>query len=421
MKKRVFTILITLVVTIMCAFSFVGCGSVSETPSGSTGENIGSSEEDGENTDNANDANSSENTDSTHTHKYITTVVAPTCVDKGYTLHACDCGDEYKDNYTDPTGNHNFEDYICTVCGEIDPTAPVTDGLEYTPIKENGVTVAYSVSKGDAGNSKFIKIPSEYQRCPVTTIKREGFMGCSSLVRIEIPNSVTDIGDLAFYFCSSLTNIELPNSVKSIAEFAFNSCSSLTSIEIPNGVTSIGDGVFSGCSSLTSIYIPNSVTSLASDAFLDCGSLASINVESGNSIYHSNGNCIIESATKTLILGCKTSVIPTDGSVTSIGTYAFEGCTGLISIAIPSCVTSIGQGAFFYCNSLASITIPSSVTRIRESAFSDCSSLTNVIFKNTNNWQAGNTQISSSDLDNEATAAEYLREIYKSSIWTRIE
>ena len=134
-------------------------------------------------------------------------------------------------------------------------------------------------------------------------------------------------------------------------------------------MTSIGRGAFSDCNGLTSVTIGSSVTIIANSAFYYCSGLTNIIVDEGNTKYHSVENCLIETATKTLILGCKTSVIPTDGSVTSIGDSAFRGCSGLTSITIPDSVTSIGWGAFWYCTDLTNITIPDSVTSIGESAF----------------------------------------------------
>ena len=65
-------------------------------------------------------------------------------------------------------------------------------------------------------------------------------------------------------------------------------------------------------------------------------------------------------------------------SVTSIGSFAFSGCSGLTSLTLPSSVTSIGESAFRGCSSLASLTLPSSVTSIGKSAFSGCSGLTSI-------------------------------------------
>ena len=226
----------------------------------------------------------------------------------------------------------------------------------------------------------------------VTSIGRSAFNGCHRLTSITIPDSVTSIGDSAFQYCSSLVYNEYDNAkylgnaenpyvvlmyakdttitsclihvnVKVVGEDAFRGCRSLTSITIPDGVTSIGGSAFSGCSSLTSVTIPDSVTSIGESAFENCTSLTSITVESGNPVYHSSGNCIIETASKTLVVGCKNSTIPTDGSVTSIGGSAFSGCSSLTSITIPDSVTSIGAHAFSGCTSLTSITFEGTVAQ----------------------------------------------------------
>ncbi len=140
-------------------------------------------------------------------------------------------------------------------------------------------------------------------------------------------------------------------------------------------MTSIGDYVFADCSGLTSVEIPNSVTSIGSSAFEGCSSLTSIKVAENNTIYDSRENCnaIIETASNTLITGCMNTVIPY--SVTSIGDFAFDGCSSLTSIEIPNSVTSIGDYAFNNCSSLTSVEIPNSVNHISYAAFSHCSGL----------------------------------------------
>ena len=216
----------------------------------------------------------------------------------------------------------------------------------------------------------------------VTSIGEFAFYDCESLTTITIPDSVTSIGNNAFSACYGLKSITIPNSVTSIGNKAFLACSRLTSITIPNSVTSIGRDAFYGCSRLTSITIPNSVTSIGEHAFYGCKSLTSIIVEKGNKKYDSRENCnaIIETATNTLISGCKNTIIP--NSVTSIGESAFVYCSSLTSITIPVGVTSIGDWAFNNCSSLTSITIYNSVTSIGDSAFSWCSGLTSITIPN---------------------------------------
>ena len=97
-----------------------------------------------------------------------------------------------------------------------------------------------------------------------------------SVTEIVIPNSVTGIGLGAFQYCSNLTSITIPEGVTRIESSAFEYCSNLTSIIVPEGVTSIGMYAFNRCSSLTNIEIPVSVTSIGTFAFYNCSNLKNI-------------------------------------------------------------------------------------------------------------------------------------------------
>ena len=161
----------------------------------------------------------------------------------------------------------------------------------------------------------------------------------------------------------------------------YDSRSRVKSAVIAEGVTSIGDSAFCNCTSLTSVTIPNSVTSIGDGAFASCTSLTGIRVTEGNSHYSSDASGVLFNKDKTTLVQCPGAfsgsyAIP--DSVTSIGKFAFEGCTSLTSVTIPNSVTSIGSDAFQGCTSLTSVTIPDSVTSIGGWAFYYCTSLTSV-------------------------------------------
>ena len=301
--------------------------------------------------------------------------------DNTHHWHAATCGHDLMEDYAE----HVFEKGVCTTCG---CTQPVTEGLEYTLINND---TEYEVSGIGTATGSEIFIPSTHNGLPVTSIGTDAFYGSVWIKSVFIPDSVTSIGNVAFAYCYSLTSIVIPDSVTSIGDGAFSSCHNLASIVIPDSVTSIGSYAFEYCEGLTSIVIPSSVTSIGDSVFDSSDNLASITVAEGNSVYHSAGNCLIETASKTLIAGCKTSVIPADGSVTVIGEDAFSYCDGLTSIVIPDSITSIGSYAFSNCNNLTSVTIGSGVQSIDSSAFSYCYKLVEVYNKSALSITAGGT------------------------------
>lgn len=136
---------------------------------------------------------------------------------------------------------------------------------------------------------------------------------------------------------------------------------------IPDEVRMISYYAFENCVSVKAIVIPKTVFYVERAAFLWCTELESIVVEVGNPVYHSAGNCLIETSANVLVAGCKTSVIP---SITgTIGPFAFYNCVGLTEIEIPESVSFIRQFAFCRCTSLVSIRIPWNVREIENFAF----------------------------------------------------
>ena len=299
-----------------------------------------------------------------------------------------------------------------------------------TVIVENSITSIGGEAFRDCTSLTSVTIPNS-----VTSIGWGAFDGCTSLTNITIPNSVTSIdhsvfsntayyndksnwdkgvlylsnclidtndnfnsitdyaikdgtriiADSAFEYCRSLTSVIIPDSVTSIGNYAFDGCTSLAGVTVGNGVTSIGAFAFYDCTSLENITIPSSVTSIGDLTFSGCASLLSIEVSNGNRNYSSTDGVLFNKNKTELItypLGKPDSEYAIPNSVTSVDSYAFDGCTSLTSIIIPNSVTSISLCAFRYCTSLTSVTIPDGVTDISERAFSNCKSLTNVTIGN---------------------------------------
>lgn len=219
-------------------------------------------------------------------------------------------------------------------------------------------TVNYS------GAATHVEISSYYQGKPVKKIA--GFRESLTLESITIPNTIEVIEEYCFYGCVSLASIVIPDSVTVIDSFAFYGCSNLKSLTIGKGLKSIGSYAFED-TEITDLYLND----LASWLNVEFDFLSSHPFDGYSS---SKRNLYITGKLTTNL------IIP-DG-VTSIGSDAFNNCTGITSVSIPDSVASIGSGAFSGCDNLTSVSIGSGVTSIGMYAFYDCENLTNVNIPN---------------------------------------
>ena len=230
----------------------------------------------------------------------------------------------------------------------------------------------------------------------ITEINGDAFASCTTLESVVIPNGVKEIDYEAFNKCTNLKTVILPNTLEEISDDAFNNCTNLKDLKLPNSLEWIGENTFYNCG-LTTLIIPDRVSRIEPTAFGNCTSLTKVIIKSKKIDYLAND--VFDGCNDSIFTGDDNALYLSDGTnpyhilykakSTNITSYsinkntkiigsAFDGCTGLTSITIPSSVTSIGGSAFYGCTGLESITIPSSVTSIGESAFSGCTGLTSI-------------------------------------------
>ncbi len=326
----------------------------------------------------------------------------PTCTATGRQVKKCTvCGDVWGYETAPALGHDYDEEGICTRC-KYDPLEYEDFGETkcqivrckkdttevYIPRTRNGKTVVgikdepYYAYFGENNES------SSYEGGVFSSSKNT-----LTSVTFAEGSQITTIPKEAFYGCYKLTTINLP-ALTTIGARAFYGCSKLAEVDLYEGLLSTGDEAFYDCASLTSIHIPASLTELGRDSknemsnpFAGCSGLTEITVAEGNPRYHSAGNCVIETtktSTKTLIVGCATSVIPSDGSVTKIGNRAFV-CCRITSLHIPASINEIGEDAFHRCTSFTEITVAEGNTKYSASGNCLIEKDTNTLILGSNN------------------------------------
>lgn len=227
------------------------------------------------------------------------------------------------------------------------------------------LTISGSGQMGDFGTSWSFGKPWNYALADKESIAVTESR--NKITEIEIAAGITAIGAHAFEGYEKISKIELPDSVTELGEYAFNHCSGVTSVRLSNNLTEIKATALSDLGT-TSITLPDSLLYIRGKAF----SLSNGSGLKGDLTIPDNVQSIGEDAfvnnhglTGNLTIG---------KSVKEIGRGAFSSCNFTGKLSVPGSVTKIGEKAFM-SNKFTSIQIANGVTSIGEYAFSGCTSV----------------------------------------------
>ena len=244
------------------------------------------------------------------------------------------------------------------------PELPASDFIYELSDDGSGVKIAQY-----KGQSLVCRIPEKIDGMPVVEISGGAFSK-KGLTTVIMPDTIVTIGDMLFASLNNLETVKLSSSLKTIPITTFVGCKSLKKLTIPNSVTEIEDGAFRD-SGLETIYIPDSVTEIGSGAFRKCSALQSVRLSPS-----------MKGISREMFAGCKSlSTLDIPRGITEIKDYAFSYCSSLSSLTIPDSVTKLSEYAFA-SSGFVSIEIPDSVTEFKCS-FIQCDYLTTLRLPNT--------------------------------------
>ncbi|MEG1835492.1 MAG: leucine-rich repeat protein [Oscillospiraceae bacterium] len=195
----------------------------------------------------------------------------------------------------------------------------------------------------------------------IVRIENETFKGCTGLQTIDIPESVTTIGQEAFNNCTSLANITMGNALESIGYQAFSNTAWYNAQ--PDGQAVLSNWLVSYKGDMpanTEVFIGYPIKGIADKAFANCYGMTKVEIRPGNTIIIGAGS----------FLNCTgITKVNMHVGVTSIGKSAFAGCSGITSVIITKKVEYIGDDAFLNCPNLSKVDVSYSVVNIGEHAF----------------------------------------------------
>ena len=284
----------------------------------------------------------------------------------GTTLIAYPGGSAVRDEYTVPSTVTAIADGAFVGC----PIKKLTIG--------NNVTTVLPSWSFNGGVLEELDV-----NCP---FDRSTFAQITTLKKVTLRNSITEIPQMAFLDCKGLQTVSIPSGLTTIGTQAFFGCSSLQNVTLPASLTEIGYQAFRDCDALTSITFPDSLERVGEQAFLitesagHTGSLTTVTFGAKIPTFLTSSGTT--STNPQLFTGQDklTTVDMSKCENTTISAGLFNGLTALETIIFPTGLTEIGDRAFTNCSGLTSLEFPDSLTKIGDSAFSGCTGLTYISY-----------------------------------------
>lgn len=240
--------------------------------------------------------------------------------------------------------------------------------IAYGVYEDHAVVLEYD------GSDESLTIPKKIKNKPVTIIGESMAEHNRSLVHVELPDTITEIGGAAFHNCSDLENIKLPKSLKAIGNYAFHSCSAIKEFKLPASLEIIGALAFSGCSSLTELDLPKNLQSVSESFAVKCKSLNAFTL-GGSKDGKAPGCQLIDGVAystdgRTLLAfpAGRTGSYTVEPGTETIGYAAFSSC-GLTKVVLPDTLKVISNYAFRNADDLEPPVLPDSLEEIGFHAF----------------------------------------------------